>query len=270
MSINISPRTDYSALFSSLSTSKHKSGSASWMFGGNATTGVNLSDYASIKNGSYGKLLKSYYSQDSSAKTSATAAAAKKIIGNSKDATSVNSTLSKETDALSKSASALATTGKDSVFEKKEIVSKDENGVESKTTDYDRDAIYKAVSSFAKDYNQLLETAEQSNNNSVRSTATNMINQTAVYKKALSEMGISVGDDNKLTVDKEKLDKADVNSIKKVFSGNGGLADMTKNRSDMIASSAQSDALKAAGLYGSTGSYTNTSLFNGGGFTGLF
>ena len=50
MSITIQARTDYSYLFSSLGTS--------------SSSGTNLnflSDYASIKNGSYAKLMKAYY-----------------------------------------------------------------------------------------------------------------------------------------------------------------------------------------------------------------
>ncbi len=73
MSVRIQARADYSALFTSLS--KRQSPSASFfgstgnmsdltknVLGGSTSVGgVNLSDYASIKNGSYKKLLKSYF-----------------------------------------------------------------------------------------------------------------------------------------------------------------------------------------------------------------
>ena len=73
MSINIRGNTDYSLLFSSLSTKQSPSASffgntgkmsdlTSTVLGGkNSTGGINLGDYASIKNGSYKKLLKSYF-----------------------------------------------------------------------------------------------------------------------------------------------------------------------------------------------------------------
>ena len=51
--------TDYSALFGNLSTSAQTS----------STSGFSLLDYASIKNGSYAKLLKAYYAKDSTEKT---------------------------------------------------------------------------------------------------------------------------------------------------------------------------------------------------------
>ena len=73
MSINIRGNTDYSVLFSSLSTKQNVSASffgstgkmsdltSSVLCGGSNSGGINLGDYASIKNGSYKKLLKSYY-----------------------------------------------------------------------------------------------------------------------------------------------------------------------------------------------------------------
>lgn len=73
MSLNIRGNTDYSLLFSSLSTKQNSSsaffGSTGRMsdlttsvLGGNRNSGgINLGDYASIKNGSYKKLLKSYF-----------------------------------------------------------------------------------------------------------------------------------------------------------------------------------------------------------------
>ena len=73
MSMNIRGNTDYSILFSSLSTKQNPSASffgstgnmsdlTSTVLGGSKSSGgVNLGDYASIKNGSYRKLLKSYF-----------------------------------------------------------------------------------------------------------------------------------------------------------------------------------------------------------------
>lgn len=73
MSMNIRGNTDYSLLFSSLSTKQSPSASffgnmgnmsdlTSTVLGGSKSSGgINLGDYASIKNGSYKKLLKSYF-----------------------------------------------------------------------------------------------------------------------------------------------------------------------------------------------------------------
>lgn len=73
MSMNIRGNTDYSMLFSSPSTKQSPSASffgntgnmsdlTSTVLGsGKSSGGINLGDYASIKNGSYRKLLKSYF-----------------------------------------------------------------------------------------------------------------------------------------------------------------------------------------------------------------
>ncbi len=52
--ITLNIRTDYSTLFNSLGSSKNTD-----IF----SSGINLSDYADIKSGSYGKLLKAYYAK---------------------------------------------------------------------------------------------------------------------------------------------------------------------------------------------------------------
>ena len=87
MSIRITGRTDYSALFSSLN------GGKSTGIGGGS---YSLADYASIKNGSYGKLMKAYYGKNKTALSDA-ASATKKT--NSKtataDTTSENASLQK-------------------------------------------------------------------------------------------------------------------------------------------------------------------------------
>lgn len=143
-----------------------------------------LADYASIKNGSYGKLMKAYYGKNKTALSDA-ASATKKT--NSKtataDTTSENASLQKSANALVKSAESLLKTGKDSVFKEKDITTKDENGVEKTTKGYDTDAIYKAVSAFADDYNSVLSAAAKSKNSSVVSTASNMVQQTVANEK---------------------------------------------------------------------------------------
>lgn len=91
---------DYSALFGGTSNSSSLGG-----------TNI-LSDYASIKNGSYGKLLKAYYAKQDAEKTAGTGDTSQKL------------TLMKTSaDSLKKSADALNAS---SLWEKKKIKKKDE------------------------------------------------------------------------------------------------------------------------------------------------
>lgn len=84
MSINIRGNADYSLLFSSLSKKQSPSVSffgstgnmsdlTSSVLGGNSSSGgINLGDYASIKNGSYKKLLTSYFNMKAEQEKAAT------------------------------------------------------------------------------------------------------------------------------------------------------------------------------------------------------
>ena len=125
---------DYSALFGGTSDSSSV---------GNTNM---LSDYAAIKNGSYGKLMKAYYAKQD----------AEKLSG--KGDTSQKLTLMKTSaDSLKKSADALNDA---SLWEKKKIKKKDEKtGEETEVEDYDWDAITKKVKSFIDDYNDVVKEA---------------------------------------------------------------------------------------------------------------
>ena len=129
---------DFSALFSGTSDSSSV---------GNTNM---LSDYAAIKNGSYGKLMKAYYAKQD----------AEKLSG--KGDTSQKLTLMKTSaDSLKKSADAL---NDSSLWEKKKIKKKDEKtGEEIEVEDYDWDKITKAVKSFVEDYNDVVKEAGESN-----------------------------------------------------------------------------------------------------------
>ena len=129
---------DFSALFSGTSDSSSV---------GNTNM---LSDYAAIKNGSYGKLMKAYYAKQD----------AEKLSG--KGDTSQKLTLMKTSaDSLKKSADAL---NDSSLWEKKKIKKKDEKtGEEIEVEDYDWDKITKAVKSFVEDYNDVVKEAVESN-----------------------------------------------------------------------------------------------------------
>ena len=144
MSINIQAKTNYSFLFSGLSSSASNALSGNW-----------LADYASIKNGSYGKLMKAYYAKDSGDSKTAASTITKKDTATD-TAKKALAKVETTTDALKESADALLATGKKDLFTQKDITTKDENGVESTTKGYDTDAIYSAVNSFVTNYNSVM------------------------------------------------------------------------------------------------------------------
>ncbi len=219
---NYNTKTDYSYLFP------------------NATDGINLSDYALIKSGSYGKLLKAYYAKQD--ETDATA---------SEDATKKSSQMKAAADSLKQSAAAL---GRASLWEKKKTVTKDEaTGAETEKGDYDYEAITKAVNAFVKDYNAVISLAGDSDTKDVLRNAAWMTGMTDTMEKLLSDVGISLGEDNKLSLDEDKLKKANINTLKTLFTGYGSFADKVASKAGTIGNA----AARVAGTYNSRGTYTN-------------
>lgn len=246
MSINITAKTDYSFLFSNMQSNA-------------SSTGFSLADYASIKNGSYFKVMKAYYAKDGNGNSVASQNGAdsfSSVKGASADSAAVNSNTASKADALSKSAGDLWASGKGSVFEKKDIVTKDENGNETKTYDYDKDAIYKAVSTFAGDYNNMIDAAMKSRNSNVISKATDMVMQSLKSEDRLNKVGITIGEDNKLSVDESKLKSADISSLKSLFSGVNSYAYDVQSKASYMNMYAKEDAAKASGTYSSAAMYT--------------
>ena len=214
------------------------------MFGGtqNVSTGstFNLNDYASIKNGSYKKLLKAYYAKQD---------ADKALSG--KDTVQKSTIMKTGADALKKSADALMD---NSLWEKKKISKIDENtGEEIQTDEYDYEAITKAVKSFIEDYNDVIDEAGESNSKEVLRNTVWMIGNTDANKNMLEKIGISIGKGNKMELDEEKLKKADINTLKTIFTGHNSFS----NKISMKANSISNAAAWATGTYKSNGTYSN-------------
>ncbi len=237
-SLGIGSSTDYSALFSSLSTSSSSStGSSSNL----------LADYASIKNGSYAKLAKSYYGTSNNSK----AQAAEKAEADKKTKTELSSTKN-ISSKLSSAASALSENS--SLFENK-IKTKDKDGNE--TEDYDREKISSLVKSFAENYNAMVKNGGDSNDSSVLRSSLTMVNTTSVNENLLNSVGITIGEDNTLSVDEDKLKEADINTLKTLFSGHNSYASNVQSSASSIMRAAQNGLNKLEG-YNSSGTYNQS------------
>ena len=231
-----------SSLFSSLNNSSSN----------NYMSGINYADYNSIRNGSYRKLVKAYYAKESG--TSSSNSTSKT------DSTTDKTTSSQKVNAATvrDSASNLVNDVKELSSDKlwKKTTTTDKDGVTS--TDYDNDAIYKAVSSFAKDYNSLVSASGNSSDNSVLRTSSTMVAYTKANKNLLSKVGITVGSDNKLTVDEDKFKSADMTTVKSLFTGRGSFGKMTSTSATSSYSSAVSQLAKlsSSSTYSNMGSYS--------------
>jgi hypothetical protein len=252
MTISAYDSSSISTLFSSLTTSSSGSSSGSGIYS------LDLSQYNSIKSGSYGKLLKAYYtvttdksstkkssSSDSTDESSTTTSSTSSTsTSTSKDTSKVLAGIESDSESLTDTAKELYTRSNNQVFKK------DTSG------NYDTGTIYNKASDFVENYNSLIASAGKSGTSTITNSLSSMKSLTKTNANALSEIGISV--DSKsgtLSIDEETFKSADVDKIKSLFNGTGSYAYGVATQSSMIDSYAQAEATKS-NTYSSSGTYT--------------
>lgn len=233
MGISIQARNDYSYLFSGLNTSSGGSGVGNLNF---------LSDYAAIKNGSYGKLMKAYYAEanGTSTKSSGISSIVNKTNSISKDDTKTLAKVESTTEGLKESADKLLEKGSKSVW-----------------AEEDMEKIYSAVSDLVKDYNSVLDTMDDVNSTSILSRAKNLTQNTAINEKLLAKAGVTINEDNSLAIDKKAFMEADMSAVKNLFTGNGSFTYRVSTYASFMNYAAEQEADKAA-TYTGNGTYGNT------------
>ena len=214
---------------------------------GTDNNAFSLTDYMSIKSGSYGKLLKAYYKKQDADKTAETAETEKKQL----------SLLKTKADNLKNSMLDLMD---EDLFEKKTIKTKDEKtGEETEKVDYDWDAITKTVKSFVDSYNAIVGATGESDNKKVLRNATWLTQMTETNSKLLAKVGITIGEDNKLKVDEDVLKKGNMNTLKVLFQGVGSYADKVVQKASQIGSAAVQGTSVGGSSYTSDADYKKLS-----------
>lgn len=173
-----------------------------------------LSDYASIKNGSYGKMMKSYYAKVKDAEA--------------EEETSKSGSKTKEKDAASASAARKFY----------------ETATGMNALDYSADNIdelYDKVSAFVKDYNSMMKAASKSNNSEVKAQANALNDYTYQNYKLFAKVGITMNADRTLSIDEdtfkkvnEKTGSTNVPTLTTLFKGIGSFADKAADRASTI------------------------------------
>ena len=210
----------------------------------NHMNSFNFSDYSAIKNGSYGKLLKSYYAsvkKDSTVSKNDKETNKNPLINT--DSTGL-SKMKKEADALKTAAETLT----------RAELWKQEQG------EYNKDKIFAAVKDFANRYNATLSQSDKVSSRDIAQTVGYMTNMTNTMSKALSAVGIQVEANGKLTVKEEELQKADMGKLKTLFKGVSSYGAQIENKAGEISR----DAVMNSSIYGSNGTVNSSlsGLFN--------
>ena len=185
---------------------------------GNATSSNMLSDYYSIKNGSYGKLMKAYYSSESEEISKIASKASNNVTNKKSDVSSEAKTANEVKSAansLKDSANALIDS---KLYEKVSSTDKDGNAIET----VDMDKLYSAVNDFVDSYNKMIDKGADSDSRTVLSNVSSMTDYSRFNSKMLSKIGISIDTDNSLKLDEETFRNANVNDVRSLFGTRGG------------------------------------------------
>ena len=209
--------TDYTSLFNSLPKTSESSG------GGLTNLAT---EFNSIRSGSYGKLLSAYYKKMNSG-DSATEAIQKEnenrklVGGNASSLKSAAKTLSKMNFAEASEEDSL-----------------------------------KAIKDFVSSYNSVIDTADDVNSKGILRNAVWMTNITKKSAGLLNELGISIGKDNKLTLDETKWASANTSTKTALFNGRQGFAEKMIYKASQMTNSSAEKASFTASAYKDNGDYT--------------
>lgn len=206
-----------------------------------------FSERASIQNGTYKRLLKSYFSsvdQNSGGTTSARRnRSSNNIIDKllqekmyptvSKDTQEANSNL---TSGLSSLQSSVSTLQKSSTYEDTE------NGSTA------ADKVVSAIKSYVTNYNDVVTASKSSTLTNKTAYVANMMSTTSKFANDLAEIGVTLKQDGTLQLDETTLKNADLSKVQKLFS-----SDNIQSYGSTIAS-----RVKFAGGSSSTNSTTDS------------
>lgn len=234
----------YSALFGG--SNSNNSNSANSLFGTSNNKqdlgifgSINLSNYNSIKSGSYQKLMKNYYSDQVDPNSQEAKAAALKI----------QNKLSKLSDSSSKLSSTI-----------NDLMDKD-------YTEENREDIISDLKKFVSEYNNMVDYALDSENKSVLQKGKWMSNTTFMNQDQLSKIGINIDENSKLKFDESIAGKADLKDIRSAFgAGTNNFSNKVLYKAEQIYSLAMTGGT-SADSYTSSGAYNrdyskSTNLFN--------
>ncbi len=233
----------YSSFFGTSSTAGGSS-----FFGGTSMLG----DYSMIQSGAYKKLLTAYYKSEKASESGEDNAAAGelenettgKLLNVKSDAESLQGALNALNDASLYDASA---------------VDKEGNKV-----DHTED-IKKKVTAFVEAYNSYLDTAGDVDATKLLKKTLNMVGFTSANAGLLKEVGITIGKDNKLSVDEEKLKEAKLTTLDTLFHGRGSFGARMSDKAQEVYKMANGAAYSnnRASTYTYNGTYSILGTSNG-------
>ena len=126
------------------------------------------------------------------------------------------------------------------------------------------DATSSMIKSFADYYNSTLDSLEKSDSVQALEKGVSMVNTTRAYARTLNNIGLTVGSDNRITVNADKLSKASDSDLKALFSGSYSYATKIADKAGVISRAAGLSAQLSYNSQGKVNSSGNvfTDMFN--------
>lgn len=179
----------------------NSSGGMNWIFSSQSTKSTsgagfpNVSDYNLIKSGAYKKLLNSYYGNSTRSKT----------LSDNSDSLDAGKKEKINLVAANTDSKALAS----SIADLSGVAVSDENREELKTS----------IKKVVEDYNKLIDSGSEVDNTSVLRNVLWMTKGTEGNSGVLSDIGITIGEGNKLSFDEAKFDNASLSDVTTLTKG---------------------------------------------------
>jgi hypothetical protein len=203
------------------------------------------SDFRVSKN-----LYKSYFDMQKTNATSAAKEAADKIT-EKKDSTKTNAYSASKNDKLKTYADNVSSAVSDLANAFK---------TDAKTGDIDREKAFEAASSFVDSFNELYSSTKGSGNSTVSNKSEFIAKMTSAYSNKLKDVGITVGNDGKLSIDKDTFNSADTGDLDKIFGKKDSFASFMSSQASAVSAYSQTAAYLDAGTtYTKTGAVANSS-----------
>lgn len=125
------------------------------------------------------------------------------------------------------------------------------------TGEIDYDAAYSAAENFVKSYNDFVSGIASSGDSTVSNKDSFVANMTNAYTTRLDKVGISIGSDGTLSIDKEAFNSATASQLDKVFGKDDSFASFMGQQAKQLEAYAESDRYNKLNAYNQTGNITN-------------
>lgn len=235
------------------------------LFGSNSGGGLSslysmLSDRNAIKNGSYRRLLKSYYStgQNSSTTAAGKSSSSSNIIDKIMEEKR-NPKVSKDTQEANSNLTSGLSTMKSSVA----VLRNDKTYTDTENGQSAADKVVSAMKDYVSDYNKVVSAAKGSTLSNKTAYVANMMSSTAANADKLAEIGVKINANGTLELNEAKLKEAGTAKVQELFSSNDIMS-----YGSMIASRLQF-AGASSSTSTSTGSTTGTNSTTSSGAASL-